>query len=134
MDETDSSVSGKAKEYLVRKLGELQKKVTKLKRKRKIVKILYYLSVSLSVILSTLLSALAGLSMLPVYIIPVLSITSGILTALSAKFNFQNKKIEITKMIDKIQQIQGKLDYVVSCNGDFTEAEFKQIISEISIL
>jgi len=31
MDETDFSVSGKAKEYLTRKLDEMQKKVVKLK-------------------------------------------------------------------------------------------------------
>ena len=134
MDETDFSVSAKAKEYLTRKLDELTKKVAKLKRKRKMIKILYYSSITLSVTLSTLLSALAGFSMLPVYVIPILSITSGILTALSAKFNLQNKKIEISKTIEKIHKVQEKLDFVISCNGDFTEAEFKQLISEFSIL
>jgi hypothetical protein len=134
MDETDFSVSGKAKEYLIRKLEELQNKITKLKRKRKIVKILYYSSIILSVTLSALLSALAGLSMLPVYIIPILSTSSGVLTALSAKFNLQNKKLEINKFIEKLNKIQAKLDFVISCNGDFTKEDFDKLIAEMTIL
>ena len=134
MDETDSSVSGKAKEYLIRKLDELQKKVVKLKRKKNIVKVLYYSSITLSVSLSAVTATLSGFVGLPLYVIPVLSTSTGILTGLSAKFNLQNKKIEINRTIDKIHKIQEKLDYVVSCNGNFTEEDFQQIISEISIL
>src|SRR6267154_448507 len=134
MDETDFSLTNKAKKYLNRKHDESRNKIIKLKRKRKIIKILYYSSIILSVSLSALISALAGLSLLPIYIIPILSILSGILTGLSAKFNLENKKIEINKVIQKIQKIQAKLDYVISCNGDFTNEDFKQTISEISIL
>jgi hypothetical protein len=127
-------VSGKAKEYLTRKLEELQKKVVKLKRKRKLIKILYYSSITLSISLTGVMTTLSGFVGLPLYVIPILSTSSGILTGLSAKFNLQNKKIEVNKTIDKIHKIQEKLDYVVSCNGNFTEDEFKQLISEISIL
>lgn len=134
MDETDFTLTNKAKEYLTRKLDESRIKITKLKRKRKVVKILYYSSVTLSVTLSAIISALAGLSLLPIYIIPILSILSGILTALSAKFNLENKKIEINKVIQKLHKIQEKLDYVISCNGNFTENDFQQIISEFTIL
>src|SRR6267154_601073 len=129
MDETDFSLTNKAKKYLNRKHDESRNKIIKLKRKRKIIKILYYSSIILSVSLSALISALAGLSLLPIYIIPILSILSGILTGLSAKFNLENKK-----MIQKIQKIQEKLDYVISCNGDFTSEDFQQIISELTIL
>ena len=134
MDETDFSVSAKAKEYLVRKLDELQKKVVKLKRTRKLIKILYYSTITLSISLTGVMTTLSDFVGLPLYVIPVLSTSTGILTGLSAKFNLQSKKIEINKTIDKIHKIQEKLDYVVSCNGNFTEDEFKQIISEISIL
>jgi len=134
MDETDFSLSNKAKEYLNRKLDESKNKIAKLKRKRKVVKILYYSSIILSVTLSALISALAGLSLLPIYIIPILSVTSGILTALSAKFNLQNKKIEINDLIVKINKFREKLDYVISCNGNFTEEDFKQIVAEFTIL
>ena len=134
MDETDFSLTNKAKEYLIRKLDESRNKISKLKRKRKVVKILYYSSITLSITLSAIISALAGLTLMPVYIIPILSILSGILTALSAKFNLENKKIEINKVIQKIHKIQEKLDYVISCNGNFTDEDFQQIISEFTIL
>ena len=130
MDETDFTISDKAKTFLTRKLLESKKKIKKLKQKRKMIKALYYSSITLSVTLSTLLSALAGFSMLPVYIIPVLSITSGILTALSAKFNFEGKKIELNKTIEKLNKLQTKLDYVVSCNGDFKDEDFNQLMTE----
>src|SRR6267154_1897287 len=134
MDETDFSLTNKAKEYLIRKLDESRNKISKLKRKRKVVKILYYSSIILSVTLSAIISALAGLTSMPVYIIPILSILSGILTALSAKFNLENKKIEINKTIEKLHKIQEKLDYVISCNGNLTDEDFKQIAAEFTIL
>ena len=134
MDETDFSLTNKAKEYLIRKLDESRNKIAKLKRKRKVVKSLYYSSIILSVTLSAIISALAGLTLMPVYIIPLLSILSGVLTALSAKFNLENKKIEINKTIEKLHKIQEKLDYVISCNGNLTDEDFKQIVAEFTIL
>ena len=134
MDETDFSVSGKAKEYLARKLEELQKKVVKLKRKRKMIKILYYSSITLSISLTGVMTTLSGFVGLPLYVIPILSTSTGILTGLSVKFNLESKEIEINKTIEKIRKIQEKLDYVVSCNGNFTEEDFQHIISEITIL
>jgi len=98
------------------------------------IKILYYSSITLSISLTGVMTTLSGFVGLPLYVIPILSTNSGILTGLSAKFNLQNKKIEVNKTIDKIHKIHEKLDYVLSCNGNFTEDEFKQIISEISIL
>ena len=130
MDETDSSLSVKAKEYLNRKLIEKLNKIKKLKRKRNIVKILYYSSIILSVSLSAVTATLSGLAMLPIYIIPILSTTSGILTGLSAKFNLQNKKTELDKEIKNIHEIQEKLDQVISCNGDFTKKDYQQLITE----
>ena len=132
MDETEFTLTNKAKEYLTRKLDESRIKIVKLKRKRKVVKICYYSSVILSVALSALISALATLSLLPIYIIPIISIISAILTGLSAKFNLENKKIELNKVIQKLHKIQEKLDYVISCNGNFTNEDFQQIISEIT--
>src|SRR6478609_7955015 len=128
MDEADSPISSKAKEYLTRKLEELQKKVVKLKAKRKAIKIAYYSSVIISISLTGVMTTLAGFSMLPIYIIPILSTSSGILTGVSTKFNLEKKKIELNKTIDKIHKIQQKLDYVISCNGNFTDEDFKQMM------
>ena len=130
MDETDASLSGQAKEYLSRKLNEKLNKIKKLKRKRNIVKILYYASIILSVFLSAVTATLSGLAMLPIYFIPILSTTSGILTGLSAKFNLQNKKTELDKEIKNLHEIQEKLDQVISCNGDFTKKDYQQLITK----
>ena len=132
--EEDHNISNKLKEYLRRKLYDLQMKVKKLKRKRKTVKVLYYSSITLSISLTAVMTTLSGFSVLPIYIIPIMSTSSGILTGLSAKFNLHNKNIDINKTIEKTNKIQEKLDYVISCNGNLTEDEFKQIIADLSIL
>jgi len=134
MGGADTALTDKAKVYLGRKLKESISKIIKLKRKRKMVKIVYYSTIILSVSISTITATLSGLALLPIYIIPILSTTSGILTGLSAKFNLQNKKIELNKMIEKLNKIQEKLDYVVSLNGNFTNEDFQQIMTEFSIL
>src|SRR5207237_8466403 len=56
--------------------------------------------------ITALISALAGLTLIPVHIIPIISIFSGILTALSPKFNLENKKIEINRWIQYIHNSQ----------------------------
>jgi hypothetical protein len=130
MDETDYSITGKAKEYLTRKLDELEKKVANLSKKRKLIKILYYLSITLSITLTGVITMLAGFAELPLYVIPILSTSSGILTGLSAKFNFEDKSFQYTREIDKLNKLKSKLDYVVHCNGKLTEQEYQQILSE----
>ena len=75
---------------------------------------------------------LSTLTAIPIFIIPVLSTTMGILTGLSAKFNFQNKKVEINNLIARLNKIQSKLDYVVSCNGNITQIEYQEILHEFN--
>ena len=104
----------------------------KLKRKRKIIKILYYSGIILSISLTGVMTTLSGFTVLPIYIIPILSTTSGILTGLSTRFNLQNKKVEINNLIARLNKIQSKLDYVVSCNGNLTEKEYQEILNEFN--
>ena len=59
-----------------------------------------------------------------------LSIGSGILTALSAKFNLNDKKREIEQLIHKLDKLHQTLDYAISCNGNLTEQEYEQILRE----
>jgi len=134
IDKTDSSWSAQAKEYLTRELVELENKFIKLKRKRKLIKFLYYSSITLSISLTGVMTTLSSFSNLPIFVIPILSTSTGILTGLSAKFNLQNKKIELNKTIFKINKIKKKIDSVISCNGNFSKEDFQQIISEVSIL
>ena len=119
----------KVKEYLSRKLEDCRQKLIKQKRKRKRMKALYIITILLSILVSGVVSVVSMTS-LPVIVVPILSSFSGILTAISSRFNFQNKKTEIKSLIDKLNKIQSKLDYVISCNGDLTPDEYQQILKD----
>ena len=121
----------KAKAFLQRQLEEYTLKIKTLKRKRKIVKRLYIALITISITSNIACAALAGLT-LPPLIIPILSTCAGLTTALSIKFNLQDKKQELNKTINQLVKIKRKIDYVVSCNGNFTEAKYHEIIDELS--
>ena len=122
------TVSEKVKEYLNKKLLECQQKLNKLKRKRNIIKTLYIITVLLSIITSAVVTVISTMTVVPLIIITVLSAFSAILTAISVRFNFHDKKAEIKSLIEKLHKIKTKLEYVISCNGGLTPAEYEQII------
>ena len=128
----DAYISDKVKEYLSRKLNDCKRKLIKLKRKKKIIKILYITTVVSSIIISTVVVTLTSVISVPIIVITVLSAGSAILTGISARFNFQNKKVEINSLIDKLNKIQSKLDYVISCNGDLKQTEYEEILKEFN--
>ena len=125
----DHSISDKVKEYLERKLNESKIKIKKLKCKRKINKVLIITTVGSSLITSAVI-ATVSVTIMPPIAITVLSIASMILTGINARINFQDRQVQITREIEKLNKIQSKLDYVVSCNGDLTKDEYQQILHE----
>ena len=125
----ECNVSEKVKEYLERKLNESKIKIRKLKRKRKVNKVLIIITVGSSLIISAVI-ATVSVTIMPPIAITVLSIASMILTGINARINFQDRQVQITREIEKLNKIQGKLDYVVSCNGDITTEEYQQILNE----
>ena len=128
----EHNISEKVKQYLERKLQDCRNKLIKLKRKRKRIKILYVSTVVTSIIISTVVVSLTGVISVPIIVITGLSASSAILTGISARFNFQNKKVEINNLIDRLNKIQSKLDYVISCNGDLTQKEYQEILREFN--
>ena len=84
----------------------------------------------MSEIISTVVASLTSVIPVPVIVITVLSAGSAVLTGVSSRFNFQSKKYEINILIERLNKIQSKLDYVISCNGDLTHAEYQQILNE----
>ena len=82
-----------------------------------------------SLIISAVI-ATVSVTVMPPIAITVLSIASMILTGLNARINFQDRQVQITREIEKLNKIQSKLDYVVSCNGDLTKEEYQQILNE----
>lgn len=90
-------ISDKVKQHLIKKLEDCQLKLDKLKRKRKIIKSVYIVTMVSSIICSAVLAVISSLATVPFLVIPILSSISAILTALSARFNFHDKKDEIKK-------------------------------------
>jgi len=121
----------KLKEFVGRKLNESQAKIKKLKRKRKITKSLYVISTISSMVISSVLASISMLTMPPM-VFTILAISSAVLTGISAKFNFQDKTVELSKEIEKLDKIQSKFDYVISCNGNLLSETYQQIMSEFN--
>ena len=121
----------KLKQFLGRKLNESQAKIKKLKRKRRITKSLYVITTVSSMVISSVLASISMLTMPPM-VFTILAISSAVLTGISAKFNFQDKTVELSKEIEKLDKIQSKFDYVISCNGNLLSETYQQIMSEFN--
>ena len=123
-----TEISEKMKVYLSRKLEECEIKIKKLKFKKTVMKCIYISSTISSIIISTIVASM----ILPPIYITILSITSAILTGISTKFNFHNKAVTLSQLISKLNKIQLKLDYVISCNGNLSEIEYQDILKEFN--
>ena len=129
----DHKKSENVKLFLDGKLKDCEIKIRKMKRKRKIVKIIYGTTIIVSVSVSTLAAAISGsfsLPLLPTVIITSLSTVGALSTAISTKFNLKNKKEELNNMISRLERLKQQMNYVIACNGDLTEKESKDIIKE----
>ena len=121
----------KLKEFLGRKLIKSQAKIKKLKRKRKLTKTLSIITTVSSIVISSVLASISMLT-IPPMVITILAISSAVLTGIAAKFNFQDKTVELSKEIEKLDKIQSKFDYVISCNGNLLPETYQQIMSEFN--
>jgi hypothetical protein len=121
----------KAKAFLERHLNDYEIRIKKLKKKRKVVKALFIMLIIISITSSTVCATVAGFT-LPPFIIPILSTAAGLSTAFYVKFNLESKKTKLNRTTDELDKIKQKIDYVVSCNGNFTEAEYIDVIKELT--
>ena len=118
--------SEKTKLYLTKKLSEIEIKLKRSKKKKIIIQTIGSILIIGSMSASVLIASLA----FPPIIVTSLSITSAIMSGASIKMNFSGKSKKISKLLTKWNQLQIKLDYVVSCNGDLTEAEYQSILRD----
>ena len=118
--------SEKTKLYLMKKLNEIEQKIKKTKKKKKILQILGGVVILGSMSASVLIASLA----FPPIVVTSLSITSAILSGISMKFNLTGKGRKISKLMGKLNKLQIKLDYVISCNGDLTESDYQSILRD----
>ena len=133
MTDSVDGLSQKAKDFLTKLLIKEQKKIKKLKRKRIIYKTLFITTAGTSIAISVVVASISALT-LPPAVIPTLTITSGVLTGLSAKFGFEDNAYKLKKEIEKLNKIQKELDRVISCNGSLTDEIYMQIVKEFSVL
>ena len=123
----------KAKAFLERHLSDYEIRIKKLKKKRKVVKALFIMLIIISITSSTVCAAVTRFTIgLPPRFIQILSIAAGLSTAFSVKLNPESEKTKLNRTIDELDKIKHKIDYVVSCNGNFTEAEYRQLIAELN--
>jgi len=108
----------------------VKKKLRNLKEKKNVTKRLYITCIILSIVLSCILATLTMPLVIPSYVIMLLSTSSAILTSISGRFNFQNKKVEINQLLCKIEKLKQKITYVIECNGNLTSDELDQITKE----
>ena len=124
--------SEKVKQYLINKKSIIEINIKKLKRKRKIIKVLYYSSVILSISLSGVIVSLSTCIGISPIAITILSASSGILTGLSTKFNLESKRVQISDLIVKLNELNNTLDYVITCNGDLSQEEYNKILKSFN--
>ena len=121
----------KAKAFLERHLNEYEIRIKKLKKKRKVVKASFITLIIISITSSTVCAAVAGFTLPPLFI-TILYTDAGLSTAFSVKFNLEGEKTKLNKTIEQLAKTKHKIDYVMSCNGNFTEAEYIDIIKELT--
>ena len=120
--------SEKTKLYLMKKLNEVEQKIKKTKRKKEIIQIIGGV-----VILGSMTSnILIAILVFPPIAVTSFSITSAILSGISMKFNLPGKGRKVSKLMEKLNKLQIKLDYVISCNGDLTENEYQSILRDFN--
>ena len=113
-------------------MNDCRHELVKLKRKKKRIQIIYISTVVSLIVISTAVVSLMNLVSVPIIVITVLSGSSAILNGVSVRFNFQNKKVETNNLIDRLNKIQTELDYVISCNGNLTQAAYEEILKEFN--
>ena len=126
----DCALTTKAKTYLTARLNESKRALIKKKRKRNILKGLYYSTTITSIALSAVMAvSIAGL---PLIVATILPIFSAILTGLSVQFNFKDKQEKINKEVIKYNLIKSKLEYIINCNGNLTDEIWGGLLKELA--
>ena len=111
--------SEKTKLYLTKKLSQIETKLKRTKKKKFIIQMIGTILIIRSMSASVLIASLA----FPPIIVTSLSITSAILSGTLIKLYFSATSKKISTLLQKLNKLQTKLDYVVSCYGDLMEVK-----------
>jgi len=123
----------KLKKFLQLKLEECQKLIARRRRRNRLIRIIYSISIGTAIVASSVVAVLPSVTVPPLAITCVSSIAT-LSSALSIKFNLKDRKNKLQKSIRELHKIKDKLDYVISCNGDLTEEKCNEILAEFRVL
>src|SRR5271169_997055 len=123
------NMSEKLKTFLQRKLAETSLKIKNEKRKMRIIQALSILTAVISIVISAIVASIA----LPPLAVSIMCVSSAIFIGVNLRFNFQDKTHEVKKLIEKLNKIQTKLDYIISCNGNLTQTAYHEILKEFNV-
>jgi len=123
----------KLKLYLEKQIKEFENDLKIKKRKYLKHKIIYYLIISSSITIGSIITFLTLFSPLsPISIsIGALGLSSGILTGISSKLNIKKNKEKIKIDIKEMNKLKNTLDYIISLNGNITIEEQDKLLKEL---
>ena len=121
--------STRAQNFLKNVQVDYEVKIKKLRRRYKLIKILYagtiILSIGTSIVVS---SSLIGI---PILVVSILGTIGVLITALSIKFDIEGTKHQLKHSIMTLDKIKNRLHYLLECNGSITESKIKDILDEL---
>ena len=121
----------KLNEYLKIKLSECELQIKKYKAKNKKLKVAYYSLVTISVLGSTTSLIISTLTGIPLFVITILAGASTVSSALSYKFNLEDKKSKLNQKIIELNKIKNYIQYVNALNGDLTKEKIDEILQNV---
>ena len=63
--------------------------------------------------------------------INITSVCSAVLTGINLRFKFQEKNLEIKQLIEKLNEIQVRLEFINSSNGNLMAVEYLQFLRNL---
>ncbi len=103
----------------------------KYKAKNKKLKVAYYSLVTISVLGSTTSLIISTLTGIPLFVITILAGASTVSSALSYKFNLEDKKSKLNQKIIELNKIKNYIQYVSALNGDLTQEKIDEILQNV---
>lgn len=128
------TLTDQLKSYLLKKMDISNKKIKTLKRKKKIYRSVFVCCTGTNIVLCAIIATLSAATTTYSDVISIFSVVNAVTTGLMATFKIHDKKEKLKIEIRKLKNIQSKLEYVISCNGDLTDEEYNRIIFEIDII
>ena len=115
--------------FLKNKYKECNKALIKLKKKKKIIKITYFIIIFTIMSSQAAVVTISSIS-LPPLVIPIISAVSGVLTGISSAFKMKDLKTKIANKIDEIKKIKNSIDEI-ELEGDTNLDKIKEIVNTL---